>query len=164
MILSVRTARLDDAEAMAELLNEIIAIGGTTAYEEPFDRSAMIDRYVEAPNLISCLVAENEGSIAGFQGLFRPIPEDPMPPNWAFIATFARLGRTGSGVGRALFAETLVAARAANVSAIDATIRADNSAGLGFYARMGFRDYDRLLSVPLRNGTPVDRIRKRFNL
>lgn len=164
MMLPVRAARANDAEAMAGLLNEIIAIGGTTAYEEFFDRSTMIGRYIEAPNLISCVVVEADGSIAGFQGLFRPVPEDPMPPTWAFIATFTRIGRTGSGVGRALFAETLKAARAANVSVIDATIRADNSGGLGFYSRLGFKDYGRLRSIPLKDGTPVDRIRKRFDL
>jgi GNAT superfamily N-acetyltransferase len=164
MTMLVRSALVDDAEEMASLLNEIIAIGGTTAYEDFFDRGAIIERYVAAPNLVSCVVAIGAGSIDGFQGLFRPVPEDPMPPGWAFIATFARAGRTGGGVGRALFAETLKRAQAAKVAVIDATIRADNDSGLGFYTRMGFKDYDRLRGVPLKDGTPVDRIRKRFDL
>jgi len=31
---------------------------------------------------------------------------------------------------------------------IDATIRADDTGGLAFYARQGFVDYDRLVGVP----------------
>ncbi len=160
----MRPATVDDAAEMAALLNSIIAIGGTTAYEEPFDRQSMIAAYVAAPNLLCSTVAEDVGFLLGFQGLFHPTPDDPMPAGWAFIATFARPGRTRGGVGRALFAETLRIARAAGVKTIDATIRTDNVSGLGFYARLGFVDYGRLRAVPLKDGTPVDRIRKRFDL
>lgn len=163
-MLTLRPARAEDAAEMAALLNEIIAIGGTTAHEDALDEAGMIERYISAPSLISCTVAEEEAVILGFQGLFRPSPGGQMPPDWAVIATFARVGRTGGGVGRALFAETLRRARAAGVRTIDATIRADNASGLGFYAHMGFADYGRLSAVPLKDGTPVDRIRKRFDL
>lgn len=91
-------------------------------------------------------------------------PDDPLPEGWATIGTFARVGLTQRGVGRALFAETLKAARAAGIKVIDATIRADNAGGLAFYARQGFVDYDRLIGVPLNDGTPVDRVRKRFEV
>src|ERR1700730_13207522 len=149
---------------MAALLNEIIAIGGTTAYEEPFTSESMDHHYVSARNLIACTVAEKDGDLLGFQGLFWPTEDDPLPDGWAFTATFARVGHTGGGVGRALFAETVKAAHGAGVRTIDATIRADNTGGLAFYGRMGFTDYDRLTGVPLKNGTLVDRIRKRFDL
>ena len=164
MILTVRRATVEDAAEMAALLNEIIAIGGTTAYEEPFDRQSMIAAYVAAPNLISCTVAEEDRSLLGFQGLFRPSLDDPMPAGWAFIATFARAARQGGGVGRALFEETSRLARAARVKTIDAMIRADNDSGLRYYTRLGFVDYDRLRGAPLKDGTRVDRIRKRFDL
>jgi L-amino acid N-acyltransferase YncA len=149
---------------MAALLNEIIAIGGTTAYEEPFSSESMDHHYVSARNLIACTIAEQNGELLGFQGLFRPTAEEPFPDGWAFIATFARVGRTGGGLGRALFAATVRAARGAGVRTIDATIRADNAGGLAFYGRMGFIDYDRIVGVPLMDGTPVDRVRKRFDL
>jgi L-amino acid N-acyltransferase YncA len=162
--LTTRPATAKDATAMAALLNEIIAIGGTTAYEEPFSSESMDHHYVSARNLIACTVAEKDRDLLGFQGLFWPTEEDPLPVGWAFIATFARVGRTGGGVGRALFAETVKAAHSAGVRTIDATIRADNTGGLAFYGRMGFTDYDCLAGVPLKNGTLVDRIRKRFDL
>jgi len=165
MALTVRTARQADAAAMAELINAIIAIGGTTAYEDPFDAASMDAAYISLPQLVSCFVAETDGGIVGFQGLMRSFdPDDPLPDGWATIGTFARVGLTQRGVGGALFAATLQAARDAGISVIDATIRADNTGGLAFYSRQGFVDYDRLKAVPLKNGTPVDRIRKRLDV
>lgn len=165
MALTVRPARQADAAAMAELINAIIAIGGTTAYEDPFDAASMDAAYISLPQLVSCFVAELDGAIIGFQGLMRSFdPHDPLPDGWATIGTFARVGLTQRGVGGALFAATLQAARAAGISVIDATIRADNTGGLAFYSRQGFVDYDRLKAVPLKNGTPVDRIRKRLDV
>ena len=162
---TTRAATPADATTMAELLNEIIAIGGTTAYEQPVDAAWIDAHYISLPALVSCTVAEIDGSIVGFQGLFWPHdPADPFPDGWAFIATFARRGMTGTGIGKALFAATRAAARAAGVATIDATIRADNSGGLAYYTRIGFTDYDRLIGVPLKDGTPVDRVRKRLDI
>ena len=164
-MVTTRPAVLADATEMAALLNEIIAAGGTTAYEDPFDAAAMDADYISSPDLVSCTVAESDGRIVGFQGLFWPHDHgDPFPEGWAIIATFARRGMTGGGIGRALFAATLAAARAQGVRTLDATIRADNAGGLAYYARMGFTDYGRLVGVPLNDGTPVDRLRKRLDL
>lgn len=149
---------------MADLINTIIAIGGTTAHEDPFTAEAMDAEYISSPQSLSCVVAEDGGHLLGFQGLALPYPDDPMPPGWATIGTFARTGLTQRGVGTALFASTLTAARAAGIATIDATIRADNTGGLAFYSRLGFVDYDRRVAVPLKDGTPMDRVRKRFDI
>jgi L-amino acid N-acyltransferase YncA len=164
-MITTRRAIPADAAEMAELLNEIIAEGGTTAHEVPFDIAKMDRRYISRPELISCIVAEEYGEIVGFQALYWPSEStNEVPEGWAIIGTFTRLGRTGSGIGKALFAATRAAAKAAGVRTIDATIRADNAVGLIYYSRMGFSDYDRLAAVPLNDGTPVDRVRKRFDL
>ncbi len=150
---------------MAELINAIIAIGGTTAYEDAFDAASMDAAYISLPQLVSCFVAEENGEIVGFQGLMRSFdPDDPLPDGWATVGTFTRVGLTQRGVGGALFGATLKAAREAGIAVIDATIRADNTGGLAFYSRQGFVDYKRLVAVPLRNGALVDRIRKRFDI
>jgi ribosomal protein S18 acetylase RimI-like enzyme len=83
---------------------------------------------------------------------------------WAVIATFARRGMTQKGIGAALMEATKAAAQTAGLRVIDATIRADNSGGLAYYTRQGFIDYDVLKDLPLKDGTKVDRIRKRFDL
>lgn len=106
-------------------------------------------------------VAERDQSLVGFQSL--SLYGDP-PKGFADIATFARLNPRTPGVGSALFPATRAAAEEFGLEFINATIRADNFSGLGYYAKMGFETYDRLVQVPLQDGTSVDRIKKRFRV
>ncbi|MEO0913232.1 MAG: GNAT family N-acetyltransferase [Pseudomonadota bacterium] len=158
----MRPARVEDAPEMAALLNEIIAIGGTTAFEDPVTPENMRDWYVEGPKLYCCHVAvDDAGAVAGFQMINR---NPKLPEGIADIATFARQSPLVRGIGTALFAETTAFARAAGCDAINATIRADNVPGLAYYSKMGFLDHDVDVGVPLKDGTPVDRISKRYQL
>ena len=164
-MLEIRHATRADALAMAELINAIIARGGTTAYETPFDAESLAAEFIALPQRVSCFVAEADGKLAGFQSLFTSFEDDdPFPPDWGIIGTFARVGETQRGTGSALFARTVAAARDAGITTIDATIRADNTGGLAFYSRLGFVDYAVIRAKPLRDGAPVDRIRKRFDI
>ncbi len=161
----VRRVEPRDIPQMVALLNAIIAKGGTTAHQQPFDHEKMRQHYVEAQLGISTHVAVVDDEVAGFQSLEYPDPaRGAMPANWAMIASFVAEGMGGRGIGKALFAATVAAAQGTGIVTIDATIRADNESGLGYYTAMGFRDYDRLDAVPLADGTKVDRIRKRFDL
>jgi RimJ/RimL family protein N-acetyltransferase len=163
MAIEVRPARNEDADELAELLNEIIARGGTTALEEPFTAARLAETYLTGPEVISCVVAMDRqtGVLQGFQTLIR---EEHLPDDVGDIGTFARVGGTQRGVGTSLFAATRAAAKASGLSAINATIRADNTGGLAFYGRMGFVDQSVRRAVPLKGGRPVDRINKRFVL
>ncbi len=164
-MLAIRHATHADAPAMADLINAIIKRGGTTAYEDLFDAETLAAEFIDLPQLISCFVAEADAALAGFQSLFRSFEDDdPFPADWGIIGTFARVGGTRRGVGSALFAHTVEIAPSAGVTTIDATIRADNTGGLAFYSRLGFVDYAVIRAKLLKNGTPVDRIRKRFDL
>ena len=165
MPVTTRPAVPADVPAMTVLLNEIIAIGGTTAHEVPLSDTDMLHHYIQPDHHLSTFVAVLDGVVVGFQMLVWPNPnEGPMPDHWGFIGSFVKVGLTGQGIGRALFATTCAAARAAGCRHIDATIRADNASGLRFYAAVGFVDYDIWKDVPLRDGRLVDRIRKRFDL
>jgi L-amino acid N-acyltransferase YncA len=143
--LLIRPAEIRDAAAMADLLNAIIAEGGTTAHRDPFDVDRMIGDYIAPPRAIACHVAERAGAVLGFQALEWTDPAwsgaNPLPADWALVATFVAIGTQGQGIGSRLFAATLVAARAAGAAAIDATIRRENRGGLAYYSRMGFVDY-----------------------
>ena len=145
MEIHVRPAAERDIPAMAELINEIIAIGGTTAHKTPFSLERMRSHYVFPTRGISCVVATQGDAIVGFQALERCDPEwastGNLPADWAVIATFARAGLQGTGVGGKLFAATKAAARNAGVKTIDATIRLENVGGRAFYQKMGFVDY-----------------------
>lgn len=166
MTLDYRRATSTDAPAMAELLNRIISAGGTTAHQSRFDAERMLGHYIAPPLAISCFVALLDGQIIGFQALERADPdwqgEGKLPNDWAVIATFVAEGHRGLGVGRGLFDLSLAAARGAHVRAIDATIRADNALGLGYYSRMGFADRAVVRDVPLGDGTRIDRIQKAY--
>jgi GNAT superfamily N-acetyltransferase len=162
MDLKIRPAVRGDAPALADLLSEIIAAGGTTAYEMPFTPDAFADAHIDGPGVITSMLAEDgDGRPVGFQIL---LASDNLGPGWGDIGTFARRGVTTRGIGSALFAATKAAAIAAGLTTLNATIRADNTGGLTFYAKIGFVDYAVARAVPLADGTPVDRIARRFDL
>lgn len=159
---NVRPAVRDDAAALADLLNEIIAAGGTTAYQIAFTPEGFAEAHIDGPAVLTSFVAlDADGVPMGFQILLR---DDRLPPGWGDIGTFARRGSTRSGIGSALFAATCAAARRLGLVGINATIRADNSGGLAFYGKQGFVDHSVAAAVPLNDGTLVDRISKRYPL
>jgi L-amino acid N-acyltransferase YncA len=161
--LIVRPVAPDDASPLAELLNVVIARGGTTALEDAFTPDALAETYLSGTNVLICLVAVDPTTnrIEGFQTLGR-YPN--LPDDIGDIGTFARVDGVQRGVGSALFTAMAARARALGLSAINATIRADNTGGLAFYSKQGFVDHSVTVAVPLRDGTPVDRIHKRFSL
>lgn len=156
----VREAVAADGAQMCALLNEIIEIGGTTAAEDVLSLAAFHAHYFESEGSISCFVVEQDGVILGFQKLNSLNGSDDI----ADIATFARASNKVKGVGRALFERTEQEARKAGFSQINARIRADNVPGMGYYEAIGFVPFDVLKDVPLKDGTPVDRMIKRYDL
>jgi GNAT superfamily N-acetyltransferase len=156
----VRPALPGDAEAMADVQNLIIRIGGTTAYQ--VERSvAEVRAYVDGPGAICCFVAEAAGRVMGFQSLGRA---PGLGEAWGDIGTFVDPTLQAKGIGAALFAATKVAARTAGLRVINATIRADNVPGLAYYARLGFRDHGSEPDFALRDGRRVGRVHRRFDL
>ena len=157
--MDIRPVQAVDAAVLADLLNEVIARGGTTALEAPFTPEALADAMLTGPGVICCFVAQDDaGGLAGFQSLVRG---EGLPGGVGDIATFSRVGWIRKGTGSRLFAATRQAAGEAGLAAINATIRADNLGGLAFYSRLGFTDHGIRRAVPLRDGTPVDRVSKR---
>ncbi len=161
-MIAVRPMMREDVAQACHILNDIIAAGGTTAFEIPFSEALFAQSYLDGTDKVCCVVAlDDTGEVAGFQwlGTHEALPEDCVD-----IATFTRRNPVLRGAGRALFQETTAQARALGFNAINATIRADNALGLSYYDKMGFRDYSVSYGVKLRDGTPVNRISKRFNL
>jgi L-amino acid N-acyltransferase YncA len=157
----VREAVPADAAPLCEILNSIIEIGGTTALETPLTAAEFSEMYLDGERCLGCFVAAASDAevLLGFQALSR---HAKLPENWADIATFARMEPKSPGVGTALFARTMQRARELEAAAINATIRADNTGGLAYYEKMGFQTYQVAKGVLLQDGTPVDRIFKRY--
>ena len=153
----VRAAVPKDASGMAEILNQIIAIGGTTAHEQPTD-AAKTRRYaIDGPDVLSSVVAEEGGRILGWQS----VEQFDGEPH---VGTYVRPGVQAKGIGAALFALTLEALRARGVRHVIASIRADNAPGLAYYARIGFRDIGHEQEFALEDGRKVGRVHRRFDL
>ncbi|MGJ8546162.1 MAG: GNAT family N-acetyltransferase [Sulfitobacter sp.] len=156
----IRRAGPMDARAMAALLNEIIAIGGTTAKMHPID-GAQIGRQMQSPEAIWHLAETEDGTLKGFQylELHPDLPEADMS-----IATFVKSGETGMGTGSRLFEVTRKAAVARGCGHLHAVIRADNAGGLAYYQSRGFEDFRLLPDCTLEDGTRADKVWKRYRL
>lgn len=156
--MNIRKAIPQDRDAITKILNEVILIGGTTAYEEPKEVT-FFDRFITPEDNRTFLhVAEVDGVVVGFQWM------NPDKDGMGMIATFAQAGTTQRGIGSALFKQTLQCCCEAGYTLLDATIRGDNTGGLAYYSKMGFEDHSITHGVPLRDGTPVDRVHKRMKL
>ncbi len=160
----IRVRPISDADVpgACRILNGIIRTGGTTAFEAEFTEARFAQLYLYGEDLIACHAAlDPDGQVAGFQWIGR---NDKLPAGCADIATFTRRDPPLRGTGTALFGVTCVFARDAGFGQINATIRADNVPGLGYYTKMGFLDHAIARAVPLQDATPVDRVSKRYDL
>ncbi len=157
MTVYVRAARPEDAAAMADILNQIIEIGGTTAHQEPKSPDTVRRDYIDGPEVQTSVVAELDGRIVGWQSI-------GLWQGDAHIGTFVQPGLQAGGVGAALFALTCDQARAAGLTQIEAAIRADNVPGLAYYARIGFQDVGAEPEFALNEGRVVGRVHRRFLL
>lgn len=131
---------MSDAERMSALLKELTASGKRRSPDtEDFVRA----HYIESPWKIRCSVAEKGETILGFQSLIRAEVgnKSGVEPGWGIIGTHIRPSAARRGVGRALFAISREAARAASIEKIDASIASDNPEALAYYEAMGFRTY-----------------------
>jgi L-amino acid N-acyltransferase YncA len=160
-MITVRRAGPMDARPMAELLNEVITLGGTTAITEPVSREDLLNWMEADPRSIWHVAEDATGQIMGFQWVD---PHLKLGETVAQIASFARVGKTGLGIGSKLFDATKRAARTAGYAWINAEIRADNEGGLIYYQSRGFEDYGRIEGYVMANGQVVDKVLKRYDL
>lgn len=161
MTVHIRRGTQLDLPGTAQLLNAIIAEGGTTAMTQPLTPEALGAWLDADADQSAWHVAESGGEILGFQWI-GPYPN--LPPDACEIGTFVKVGQTGLGIGSKLFDATKRAAAALGYAWIDAEIRADNEGGLIFYQSRGFRTYGHKEGLVLDNGEIVDKVQKRYDL
>ncbi len=141
--MKVRPAEPADSEGMSLVLQEILALWKS---DRPYSAGHVRSFYVEHPDRIECSVAvADDGAILGFQSL--KIAKDGsgwnVPTGWGIIGTYVKLAAGRQGIGKALFAATRQAARAAAIAHVDATIDENNALGLAYSEAMGVRTYRR---------------------
>lgn len=146
---------------ISRLFNQIILAGGTTAQLAPVSTADIwrwMDRFAGQN---SWHVAVDGPDIVGFQ-FAEPHPD--LPSEAADIASYVRVGATGMGIGSMLFSATRIKTAELGYRWLNASIRADNSGGLAYYASCGFRAYLTDPDACLPDGTKVGKVHKRLDL
>lgn len=153
----VRRATPADMGPMTAIINDIIAIGGTTAHQSPKNTADVRRDYIDGPEVIASVVVVLDDRIVGWQSV-----------GWwqdeAHIGTFVQPGLQAKGAGAAMFGLTSDLAAKAGVRHIMASIRADNMPGLAYYGRLGFIEVDVEPGFTLQDGRVVGRVHRRFDL
>lgn len=134
----IRQAEIDDAEELARLLNSIIAEGGKTAIDTPLSGPEFAEWFITGPHCISCLLADSDKGILGFQALERFHAD--LPNDMADIATFVTVSARGLGLGRSLSHATAAIAEGTGVQRIRAVIQRSNEDAIRYYRSVGFHD------------------------
>ena len=139
--MQIREAIGSDAEAMSEVLEELVAAGKR---DNKSDAGYVLSHYIGHRHRLHCLLAvDDQGRLLGFQSLKIADQTNPYgtPVGWGIIGTHVRPSAARMGVGSALFAATVAGAREARLPAIEAYIGEQNSAALRYYEALGFRTY-----------------------
>jgi L-amino acid N-acyltransferase YncA len=137
MTLNVRTASLDDADAIAEIYNQgivdRIATLETTLRTPAERRDWLAQRGARHP----VIVADVNGVVVGWASLNQFNPREA----YAHVADFSiyvERGWRGKGVGTALLARLIHLARTLGYHKMVLVALPHNDAGLALYARAGF--------------------------
>lgn len=157
----VRPGLPADASAIVQLLNRIIRDGGTTAITRELTRDDLLGWMLSGDGSLWFVATDDDGALVGFQWIG---PWGDLPGEACDIASFVATGKTGLGIGSALFETTSRAARALGYQWINASIRADNAGGLAYYQSRGFRQWGRQKGVELEDGRRVDKVLMRYDL
>jgi GNAT superfamily N-acetyltransferase len=122
------------------------------------DARMRCDIFARSTGSVLNLVAEEDGAIVGWAALGPSKEEDRKPQDGELLALYAAPDRLGTGVGKVLMQQTLVAARERSFTRIVLWVIATNTRARRFYERGGFvlDGYPTDWSV---NGTAVPEVR-----
>jgi L-amino acid N-acyltransferase YncA len=141
MDLVIRQVRSDDAEAVAGILNPIIASGVYSALDTPFTVEAEREFIRNFSRRGVFHIAEDlrDHRAVGFQTLEPFATYTHAFDHVAVIATFVNLDCRRQGVGGRLSEATFEIARERGYEKVFTFVRADNLEALQFYLKLGFR-------------------------
>ncbi len=141
MDLLIREVRLDDAEAIARILNTIIEAGAYTVFDTPLTAEAEREYIANFPQCGVFYVAESrpDRKIVGFQSMEPFATFTRAFDHVAVPGTYVDLAYRGQGVGTRLSEVTFEAARRKGYEKMFTYVRADNLESLAFYLKLGFR-------------------------
>ena len=127
---------------------------------EPLTPEDQHDYIATLPLRAIVLIAEIEanGPIVGMQSIEPPGAASDNNGHVADISTFVAAAHRGVGVGTRLMQTLCAEARNRGFRKLMATIRADNTAAQGFYARSGFKIVGVLKGHTRYRGQLIDQV------
>ncbi len=138
--LSIRPMVVDDAEAIINIFNPIIATQKYTLLDTPLTVEAEREFLANFSPRGIFHVAElqDTAEIVGFQSLDPFATYTHACDHVGVIGTYIDLAQRGNGIGQQLSLATFAAAKLRGYEKIFAYVRADNPHALHFYRKLGF--------------------------
>lgn len=159
MPVDIRDAVPDDAEAIVEIFNPIIATGLYTAFDTPLTTPFEREYIRNFPARGVFHVAEDgNGTIVGFQSMEPFASYTHAFDHVGVLGTYVDLDRRRLGIATRLFDATFRAAVQKGYEKIFTFVRADNTAAVQTYMRQGFRAVGTALRHARIAGRYVDEI------
>jgi L-amino acid N-acyltransferase len=155
LVVHIRPATVDDAEAVASLLNALVA----TTTVEWTDTPRPVE---EVPGWLAAheavLLADDGGQVVGVAayGWFRDVVDRPGYRFTVENTVHVREDRWGSGVGRALMHALIDHARARGLHTMVAAVDGANEASIRFHERLGYVEVARMPEVGAKLGRWLD--------
>ncbi|MHC3470748.1 N-acetyltransferase family protein [Streptomyces sp. 7R007] len=152
---TVRPAHLDDAEAIHTIRNH--AIEHSTALwtqtpQSPTEGAAWLATHLERG---SAFVADVDGEVAGF-AVYGPWRQLDGYRHTVEDSVYVREGSHGLGIGSALLAALIAAARDAGHHVVIAGIEAENTSSIRLHERFGFHHVGTVPEVGTKFGRWLD--------
>ena len=138
--LVVRDVRLEDAEAIVQILNPIIEEGAYTV----LDKRLTVDKQREFINqfpsrgVFHVVESSKNGGLVGLQDVEPFAGYTKAFDHVGVIATFVELSWRRKGIGEALANVTFAAALEKGYEKLFSYVRADNPNALAYYRKIGF--------------------------
>ena len=149
MTLIVRPATAADLPALVALFHEMeVHYDGPAAAPSAAEIRTALERHVFArESRIDLLVAEAEGRLLGFAFVSTLFPAQRCTPALFLKDIFVSADARSRGVGRALMRAIAGLAVSRGCSRINWNASHDNATALAFYAKLGARPWDNVVSL-----------------
>jgi len=134
---TVRTATLDDAEAIRSIYNPEVLESTVTFDLVPRTLDEQRGWLAARSGAHAVLVAEDAGEVVGF-GSLSPYKDRPAYSTTVEDSVYVRRDQQGRGLGRLLLAELLSVATLHGFHAVMARIVGGHDASIGLHAALGF--------------------------
>ena len=157
--MQIRDARPDDAAAIADIQNALLATSTIEWTDTPHTtagRRAWLEAHEAAGDPV--LVAEDDGEVVGFAA-YSEFRDNAKWPGYRLTVEntiHVRESHWGTGVGRVLMTTLIERALAAGKHVMIAAVDGDNDASIRFHERLGFTAGPRIPQVGTKHGRWLD--------